>query len=170
MLQSKGETVHETSKRHFAVYIGFFAGLLWGGIKIIEHYLHFTTLSPGFLIEPFFLHSFLSTWQGILTGWVAFIIFSIAAALIYSVMLAKARGPWYGLGYGLFWWAVIFLLFGPVTGTTKWIAYMDLNTVLTDFGLYLLWGLFIGYSITFEFTDERVREPFASGKHIPEPD
>ncbi|MCZ8516748.1 YqhR family membrane protein [Paenibacillus filicis] len=169
MVQSKRETVHDTTKWRFAVNVGFFAGLLWGGVKIVEHYFHFTTLSPGFLIEPFYLHSFLSTWQGMLAGWLAFIVFSIVSALIYSVLLAKARGPWCGIWYGLAWWAVIFLILGPVTGTTKWIAYMDLNTVLTDLCLFLLWGLFIGYSITFEFTDERVREPYPGNK-IPEPD
>ncbi|UUZ79584.1 YqhR family membrane protein [Paenibacillus sp. P26] len=170
MVQSKGETVPRTNRWDFAMYIGFFAGLIWGGIKIIEHYFHFTTLSPGFLIEPFFKHSFLSTWQGMLTGWLFFILFSIVASLLYTVLLAKARGPWFGIGYGIFWWAMFFLLIGPITGMTHWLLYMDLNTILTDACLFVLWGLFIGYSVSFEFNDESAGDTPKPDALLPEPD
>jgi len=148
-----------TGKWSFALYIGFFAGLLWGGLKCIEYYFHFTSLTPGFLLEPFFLHEFLISPAGFWVGWGAFTLFSIIASLLYALLMAKTKGPWFGIGYGVVWWGVIFLLIGPITGMTKWIAYMDLNTIVTDLCLFVLWGLFIGYSISFEFTDERSREP-----------
>ncbi|MCZ8520667.1 MULTISPECIES: YqhR family membrane protein [Paenibacillus] len=157
---------HHTNKWFFAAYIGFFAGLIWGGLKLLEHYFHFTSLMPGFLIEPFFLHSFLMTWTGLLIGWGAFIGMSVAASLLYALVLAKFRGPWLGVAYGLAWWAAIFLLIGPITGMTEWILYMDLNTILTDASLFAVWGLFIGYSIAFEFTDERAREPIGKRRKL----
>lgn len=158
-----------TNQWRFALYVGVAAGLLWGGLKLVEQYFHFTRLSPGFLIEPFFKHAYLSTWQGMAVGWLAFIVFSVIASLLYAAFLAKARGPWFGIGYGLLWWGLIFLLLGPISGMTSWIAYMELNTVITDACLFLLWGLFIGYSISFEFTDERVREPVEPAGNHPEP-
>lgn len=160
LLNQKKEEKPRTNKWGFAVYIGFFAGLIWGGIKIIENYFHLTSLSPGFLIEPFFLHNYLMTVQGYFIGWFAFIVMSIVASLLYAVFLAKAKGPWVGIIYGLVWWGVIFLLIGPVSGMTNWISFMEFNTIITDLCLFIVWGLFIGYSISFEFTDERVREPF----------
>lgn len=163
----------ETGKRSkwtFAVFIGFFAGLLWGAVKVMEHYFHFTSLPPGFLVEPFFKKSFLLTWQGYLVGWAVFIIFSIAAALLYTLILAKAVGPWVGVGFGLAVWAVIFLLIGPITGMMNWIAFMDWNTILTEACLFMLWGMFIGFSIAFEFNDESVREPFQSRAPRPQPE
>lgn len=164
------ETVQRTNKWIFALYVGFFAGVLWGGLKIVEQYFHLTSLSPGFLIEPFFKHSFLSAWAGYLLGWGSFILFSILASLIYAIVLAKAKGPWPGICYGLLWWGLIFLLIGPVSGMTEWIAYMDWNTILTDACLFVLWGLFIGYSISFEFTEERTREPFSPKRKGPQPE
>ncbi|WP_159882204.1 YqhR family membrane protein [Paenibacillus puerhi] len=158
MSRSHGKPVR-TGKWSFALYIGFFAGLVWGGIKIIQNYFHFTSLPPGFMLEPFFLHKFLLSQAGFWIGWAVFTLFSVIASLLYALILAKAKGPWYGLGYGIMWWIVIFLFIGPITGMTKWIAYMELNTVITEFCLFVLWGLFIGYSISFEFTDERSREP-----------
>lgn len=169
MHPNDNEMKPRTNKWLFALYIGFFAGLFWGGLKIIQNYFHFTSLSPAFLIEPFYKHAYLMTWQGVLLGWVVYILFSIAAALLYALLLAKALGPWYGLGYGLAWWVMIFLLIGPVTGMMNWIAFLDWNTILTDASLFLLWGLFIGYSISFEFTDERVREPVDNRRKYPTP-
>ncbi|KZE80892.1 hypothetical protein AV654_11120 [Paenibacillus elgii] len=158
-----------TNRWNFAVYIGFFAGLIWGGVQMIANYFHFTSLSPGFLLEPYYKHSYLMTWRGYMLGWLAFIALSVVAALLYTMLFAKAFGPWYGIGYGVAWWAFLFLLVGPVTGMMNWIAYLDLNTVVTQACLFVVWGLFIGYSISFEFTNEREREPFATSRDEPEP-
>lgn len=159
-MKQKQQEQQKTNKWSFALYIGLFGGLLWGALKMGQHYLKYTNLSPGFLIEPFFKHSYLSSLSGYLLGWGAFIAFSIVAALIYALLFAKAKGPWVGVGYGIGWWTAIYLLIGPITGMTKWIVFMDWNTIITDLCLFTVWGLFIGYSISFEFTDESVREPF----------
>ncbi|AFH61946.1 YqhR family membrane protein [Paenibacillus caseinilyticus] len=157
---------HRTNKWFFAAYIGFFAGVIWGGLKLLEHYFHFTSLTPSFLVEPFFLHSFLFTWIGTLIGWGAFIGLSVAASLIYALVLSKFQGPWYGMAYGLAWWGALYLLIGPLIGMMPWILRLDLNTILTDVSLFALWGLFIGYSISFEFTDERAREPITKRRKL----
>lgn len=144
----------KTNRWVFAVYIGFFAGLIWGGLRIVEYYLRLTDLVPGFLVEFYFRHDFLTTKWGGVVGWVFFTIFSIAASLIYAAMLHKARGPWNGLAYGLIWWGLLYLLIGPSTGMMPWIYDQGWNTIITDLCLFALWGLFIGYSINVEFTDE----------------
>ncbi|MCS7461661.1 YqhR family membrane protein [Paenibacillus doosanensis] len=167
-MDNNGE--RRTNRWSFAVYIGLFAGLIWGAVKMLEHYLHFTSLPPGFLVEPFFKRSFLLSFQGYLLGWLIFILFSIFASLVYTLLLAKANGPWAGVAYGAIWWMLIFLLIGPVTGMMNWIAYLDWNTIITDFCLFIVWGLFIGYSISLEFTSEHKREPVAGGNADPAPE
>jgi len=152
----------------FSLYIGFFAGLVWGAVKMLEHYLHFTSLPPGFLVEPLYRHSFLLSFQGYIVGWVYFILFSIVAALLYAVILAKAVGPWPGLAYGAVWWAFLYLLIGPLTGMMNWITYLDWNTIITDACLFLVWGLFIGYSFAVEFNKESEREPFSTAGQTPQ--
>src|SRR5687768_1205995 len=49
----------KTNRWIFALYIGFFAGFIWGALKIVEYYFKFTSLVPGFLVELFFKHNFL---------------------------------------------------------------------------------------------------------------
>ncbi len=33
------------------------------------------------------------------------------------------------------------------------------DSIITEFCFFLLWGLFIGYTVAMEYTDERKREP-----------
>ncbi|MNR52325.1 hypothetical protein D3C85_1721510 [compost metagenome] len=73
--------------------------------------------------------------------------------------LSKLPGPWIGIAYGVAWWALLYLLIGPWTGMMNWIYGLDRNTIITDLCLFILWGLFIGYSIALEYTEEREREP-----------
>jgi hypothetical protein len=93
------QETHHTPKGWFALYIGFFAGLIWGGVKLLAFGMKFTAVPPGFLIEPFYKMSFLATWRGMLLGWGAFIVFSMAAALLFIGFVHKVHGPWMGLVY-----------------------------------------------------------------------
>lgn len=143
----------------FSLYIGFYAGLLLGGLKMLLFAMRFTDIVPGFLLEPFFQHDFLVAWQGILLGYASFMLLSLAAALLYGLFLRKMKGPWPGLGYGIAWWGFLYLLIGPLTQMTPAITQLDVNSLVSDLCLFTIWGLFIGYSITMEFTAERLREP-----------
>ena len=143
----------------FALNIGFFAGVIWGGLKTIEFSLKFTVVPPGFLIDPFFKHPFLATWMGMLLGLAAFIVLSIIAAMIYEMGLRKAKGPYWGVGYGVVWWVLLYVLLGPLTGMMLPLTRLDRTSSITDGCLFILWGLFIGYSLAFEYTNEQNREP-----------
>jgi uncharacterized membrane protein YagU involved in acid resistance len=97
---------------------------------------------------------------GYLIGWTTFIVFSIIAAFIYTAVMGKMKGYWPGLAYGAVWWLLIYMFVGPVSGMMSWIGVIEWNTLITDLCLFLLWGMFIGYSVALEFTDDRLREPF----------
>ncbi|MFD2672749.1 YqhR family membrane protein [Marinicrinis sediminis] len=153
------QTVHSTNRWFYAIHIGFFAGLIWGLMRVIAYFFKLTSLVPGYLIEPFYTHTFLESPAGQVLGTIYFTLFSIMASLLYGLLFYKLRGAWYGLAYGLLWWSVIFLLAGPALGLTAPAYRLDLDTALTEGALYVMWGVFIGFSISFEFTDERKREP-----------
>ncbi|MGO4494669.1 YqhR family membrane protein [Paenibacillus sp. 2RAB27] len=148
----------QTNRWVFVLYIGFFAGLIWGALKIVENYFKFTTIGIGFLVEPFFKHDFFNTWMGLFMGWITFALFSIFAAFIYMVTMWKLRSPFWGIGYGALWWAIIYLIVGPITGMMYWITELELNTIISDVCLFLVWGMFIGYSIAIEYTSARTTE------------
>lgn len=146
----------------YSIMIGFYGGVIWSVFHWLAYVLKFTSLLPGYLADPFFRQPFLRTWWGNLTGIVFFVLFSVAAALLYWVLLGRFRGPWPGLIYGALWWAVMFYAVGPFFDMTEPAAKLGLNTLLTELSIHVLWGLFIGYSIAFEFHDEASREPLSA--------
>ncbi|MHA0855579.1 YqhR family membrane protein [Paenibacillus sp. CMAA1364] len=148
-----------TNKMAFALELGFFAGLIWGSIHWIFYVFKFTKVIPGYLAEPFFKHSFLKSGAGHLVGLLVFIAFSIGVSLIYVFLFRKLKGPWPGIAYGIFWWTIIYVVIGPSFEMVKPLTKLSMTTIISEFCLYLLWGLFIGYTIAMEFTDERMREP-----------
>lgn len=150
---------HQTNPWSYSIMIGFYAGLIWSVFHWLVYVLKFTAVIPGYLAEPFFRRSFLQTWWGHLTGIVFFILFSIAAALLYWMLLGRLRGPWPGIIYGVLWWGVMFYALGPLFGMTSPAPRLGWNTLMTELCVHVLWGLFIGYSIAFEFHDEASREP-----------
>ncbi|OBA05627.1 hypothetical protein A9P44_13035 [Paenibacillus polymyxa] len=147
----------------FALELGFFAGLLWGLIRWLFYSLHFTVVAPGFLAEPFFKHSFMNTMAGHLVGLLFFIALSVVASLVYTLILRSFNGPIPGIIYGLIWWVVLFVLTGPKLGMMNPPNRLTWNSIYTEICVFLLWGLFIGYTVAVEYTDERMREPEKAG-------
>ncbi len=86
-----------------------------------------------------------------------FIVFSVIASMLYVLLLRKMKGPWPGLVYGVLWWSVIF-----IPGSQMFLMQppfkLPWNTVISEFCVFLLWGMFIGYTAAMEYTDERKRE------------
>ncbi|MHA7579755.1 YqhR family membrane protein [Paenibacillus vandeheii] len=161
--QRQGQAHYFTKPLPFAVELGFFAGFIWGGLHWLSYLLHFTIVPLGFLAEPFFKHNFIYTAAGHLTGWLFFIFFSLIASLIYTFTLKKFKGPIPGMIYGMVWWLIIFVLVGPKLDMVKPLNRLTWDSIITEFCFFLLWGLFIGYTVAMEFTDERKREPEQAG-------
>jgi uncharacterized membrane protein YagU involved in acid resistance len=147
----------------YSVKTGFFAGLIWGLIRWLAAAMNFTKVPAAFLADPFIRRSHLASayWQ--IAGLVLFILMSVAAAVIYHVLLRRFRGPAAGIVFGFAWWAVFYLLVGPLIGAVPSLNKIGWNSIITDLCLFLCWGLFIGFSIAFEFHDEALREPEPAG-------
>jgi hypothetical protein len=156
----------ETSRTNpywFSLKIGFFAGLLWGGVRWMAAAMNFTKVSAAFLADPWVRRSALGSafWQA--AGYALFILMSLAAALVYGRVMRRFRSPAAGLLFGIGWWAVIYLLAGPLIGAVPPLGRIGWNSLITDLCLFAAWGIFIGYSIAFEFHNEVRREPEPAG-------
>ncbi len=144
---------------YYACYIGLYAGLIWGLLAYVGHYFEFTAIKPNFLVAPFLKKSLLNDWQGHLLGLLAFVLYSVIAALLYSATLHNRKGPWPGIMFGIVWWLLVYAFAGPYFAFLPPLKSLELDTWITELCRHVLWGVFIGYSISLEFTDEREREP-----------
>ncbi|MBW5446793.1 hypothetical protein GE107_12040 [Cohnella sp. CFH 77786] len=147
----------------YCLKIGFFAGIIWGFVRWLAVALNFTSVPAAFLADPWVRRSALASgyWQTV--GYVLFIVMSIVAAFVYYALLKPLRGPLPGLMFGAAWWAVFYLAVGPAIGAVPPLRKIGWNSILTDLCLFTVWGLFIGYSIAFEYHEDVKRERKLAG-------
>lgn len=141
----------------YVALVGFFGGLIWSIVGYIAFYLNFVNVGPALALMPWALADWKNGWVGQLVG-IGFIsVVSIAAAFLYRIFLAKFYYPWPGMIFGIAIWLGVFWLFNPMFPGLKSFLQLDINTLITTGCLYLIWGLFIGYSVSFEY-NERLTE------------
>ncbi|MEH7476165.1 YqhR family membrane protein, partial [Bacillus altitudinis] len=80
-------------------------------------------------------------------------ILSIGAAFIYYGLLKRIKGFWMGLIYGAILWLLVFYVFNPIFPDVKQVQDLQQSTIVTTFCLYILYGMFVGYSISFEYNE-----------------
>jgi len=143
----------------FVFVVGTFAGIIWGLVRWLLYTLSFTGILPGFLADPFYRRSFLVTGAGHLAGLLAFILFSILAAFLYKLVLGRLKGPYPGIAYGLLWWAVLLLWLWPAFGMIEPPGSISWRSLITEACVFAAWGLFIGFTIAFEYNDDAAHRP-----------
>ncbi len=157
-----GFGTENTNPAVYCLKIGSAAGVIWGLIRWLAVAMNLTKVPQAFLIDPWVKRSALTYGYWQIAGFTAFILMSIAAAYVYYGMLRAFRGPVPGLIFGVAWWAAFYAAAGPLVGAIPPLGTIGWNSLLTDLCLFVIWGLFIGYSIAFEFHQEAKREPEAS--------
>lgn len=146
---------HEQPTSHLTrvVVIGFFGGALWSFMGLIAYYFNFTRLSPSLVLTPFAVGDWKDGAMGQILGIVLISIISIAAALLYDTILKNVTSLWAGVLYGAALWALVFYVINPVFSEQTTVANLDRNTIITMLCLYVLYGVFVGYSISYDASE-----------------
>jgi hypothetical protein len=143
------------------VITGFVGGVFWSLIGYLGYFFHFSEISPNMILTPWVA----GDWKyGKLGNYVAILLIgllSILVALIYYATLRKIKGMWAGILYGVAWWLIVFYVLNPLFPNLETVSHLQRNTIITTLCLYILYGVFIGYSISFE-TQEMNRQTQAT--------
>jgi hypothetical protein len=135
--------------------IGFAGGLFWSLIGYAMYMLNFTKLRPSLVLSPWMVGEWkdkaLGDWIGILVIG----LLSLLVAMVYKVLLAKFKHMITGVLYGIALWGIVFYLLRPMFPELQPIHDLGMNTLVTTLCLYVLYGLFIGFSISFEYEETR---------------
>ncbi|MEH6891355.1 YqhR family membrane protein [Bacillus sp. JJ864] len=132
------------------VQIGVFGGLFWGAVWYFLHIFSFTALGPNYLLLPFALGDWKEGAWGNIAGIICMGILSILLAFIYKAVLGKFEGLIPGILYGLLWWGLLFFAIPPVAPVIKSMMEMPKETIVTTACIFILYGVFIAYSVSFE--------------------
>ncbi|MDA1474880.1 YqhR family membrane protein [Bacillus changyiensis] len=132
---------------------GFFAGVFWSALGELTHFLKFSEVSPNMILQLFILGDWKSEFLGTVISILLIGVISIGAALLYYSIFKQVKGMWMGVVYGAILWVIVFYLFNPMFPDVQTVPELKRETVITTFCIYLLYGLFVGYSISFEYNE-----------------
>lgn len=135
---------------------GFAGGIIWSLVAYLCFSFHFTAIEPNVLLEPFTVGSWRKMWIGKTISILVYGLFSTGCALVYYLFFKKLKSMWVGAIYGLCLCAVVLIVLNPIFPGMKPFLKLDANTIITCCCIYILYGVFIGYSISFEYERSRV--------------
>lgn len=138
--------------------IGLVGGLFWGAIGYLCYLFSFTEVSPSVILEPLAIGAWKETWLGVVISLGILGVLSIGVALVYYAALKKTKGIYSGMAYGLALFVIVFIVLNPVFPSIKPINEISGYTWITSICLYILYGLFIGYSISYEVNELRIQK------------
>jgi hypothetical protein len=147
------------------VITGFVGGVFWSLLGYLAYFFHFTEISPNMILFPWVA----GDWKyGKLGNYIAIFLIgllSILVALIYYVALKQIKGMWGGILYGVVLWLIVFYGLNPLFPNLEAVSHLERNTIITTLCLYILYGVFIGYSISFEMQEmNRQTQPQTANK------
>ncbi|WP_017472293.1 YqhR family membrane protein [Amphibacillus jilinensis] len=134
---------------------GLFAGLLWGSVAAVASFFNFTKVTPYTLIfTPWTNEQWGSRWFSEMISILVISIISIFIAFVYYLFLRRLTGITPGILFGLAIWLVIFLVFSNWLPAIPRLAELDQHTLVTTLCIMIMYGVFIGYTISYDFMDQ----------------
>ena len=130
--------------------IGFWGGLIWSVMGFIAYYLNFTKYGPALIFAPWALGKWKNGLYGQLTAIVVIALLSILIAFVYKWTLGKVKTIWISAGFGVALWVIVFYIIEPWIPGLLPVLHIGADTISTSLCLYILYGLFIGYSISYD--------------------
>lgn len=136
--------------RRMVLTIGFVGGVFWSLLGYLAYYLNFTEIRPNIILELFTLNDLKNFWQGTLLSVFLIGLVSIGVAYIYYGTLRRIFSMWIGLCFGVMLFVIVFIVLNPLFPGIGPVSELERTTLITTICLYILYGIFIGYSISYE--------------------
>ncbi|MBP1950376.1 YqhR family membrane protein [Virgibacillus litoralis] len=133
---------------------GFVGGLIASSIGVIMYYFSFSEVAPkSYLIRSWITADWTDGWLGNTLSILMIGVLSLLTAFIYYGIFKKIGSLWMGVGYGIILWVIVFYIVQPIFPNIP--NLMDLNryTIVSTLCLFILYGTFIGYSISYDYAD-----------------
>ncbi|MBM7701569.1 YqhR family membrane protein [Metabacillus iocasae] len=150
MSQQQNKGNEEASFLAKTAIIGLVGGILWSFVGYLSYLFNFSEVSPSMILQPWVLGAWKETWIGTVVSILLLGVLSIVVALLYYAVLKRFKSMWVGIGYGLLLWALVFFVLNPIFPNVKSIWELEVNTIISTVCVYILYGVFVGYSISFE--------------------
>ncbi|WP_430494164.1 YqhR family membrane protein [Rossellomorea marisflavi] len=139
------------------VITGFMGGIFWSAIAYLCYYFSFTKIEPTVIFEPWAAGDWVDKWIGMVLAILAYGIISIGVAFVYYAILRRFKSMWVGAAYGVALFLLFFLVLYPLFPSIGSLMKIGVDTFVTSLCLYILYGVFVGYSISYEENELRAK-------------
>lgn len=139
------------------VLTGLIGGIFWSAIGYVGYFFNFTEIRPNVILEPWALGGWKNGWIGTVFSIFMIGIVSIVPALIYFAVLRKYKNIFVGLVYGILLFLLVYYVLNPIFPSIAPVSELKRNTIVTSVCLYILFGIFVGYSISYEEEEQQLR-------------
>ncbi|WP_409972354.1 YqhR family membrane protein [Bacillus sp. Bva_UNVM-123] len=154
--QLKREHTHKPMSFITLVIItGFIGGVFWSGLGYLASLINLTEIRPNVILEPWTIGDWKEGWLGTIFSIVLLGGISIIASLIYYLSLRKLSSPLVGMIYGVVLFLLIFLILHPIFPGISPHHELSRDTIITSICLYILYGLFVGFTISYEESERK---------------
>ncbi|WNS74193.1 YqhR family membrane protein [Bacillus sp. DTU_2020_1000418_1_SI_GHA_SEK_038] len=140
------------------ILTGLIGGILWSGIGYFTHFINLTEIHPKVILDPWTIGDWKDSWLGTVISLLIIGAISIVAALIYYALLRKFLNIWVGIFYGIFLFLLVFFVLNPIFPGINPYNELERNTIITSICLYVLYGVFVGYTISYEEGEVKYKE------------
>lgn len=140
------------------ITIGLIGGIFWSGLGYLAYVINLTEVRPNVILEPWAIGDWKEGWLGtvISIGMIGAI--SIVVALIYYAALRRFPSIFVGIVYGIVLFLLVFFVLNPIFPGISPIKELTRNTIITSICFYILYGVFVGYSISYEESEMKYYE------------
>lgn len=140
-----------------ALLTGFVGGILWSGLGYFASVFNFTEVRPNVLLEPWALGDWKERWLGTVISIILIGVLGMVAALIYYSALRKFKNIFISILYGIVLFFLVFFILNPIFPGIEPLNELRRDTIITSVCLYILFGTFVGYSISYEEEEQKLR-------------
>lgn len=142
-----------------AVIVGFVGGLGSSIFSIAINLFNFSQVAlKSYLFIPIIHKKWPNIWVSHLSSIIIAAAISVLIALVYYALLRRLNSIWIGMLYGVILWLIVFLLVMPLYPNGDDIKSLNKDTIVSTICIFVLYGTFIGYSISHDYFDRIVRE------------
>lgn len=130
--------------------VGFVGGAFASFIGIIAHYLNFMDFSPKFILTSWSNMTWIDHWLGTVMTIILFGILSVGIAFIYYSLFKRMKSIFPGIFLGVVCWALLVFILKPMFIDLPTFSKMSANTVISSLCIFIIYGLFVGFSISYD--------------------
>ncbi|WP_164668639.1 YqhR family membrane protein [Virgibacillus doumboii] len=133
---------------------GFIGGIIWGSFGVVLYFFNFSEVAPkSYLLRSWLTADWIDSWLGNIVSILMVGVLSLLTAFIYYMLFKKVNSLWMGTGFGVILWVIIFYILQPIFPNIPYLMELDRYTIVSTLCLYILYGTFIGYSISYDYND-----------------